>query len=248
MLKVIILEDENKASQMLQDCIKMVAPDCSIEGIAKNLKEGEQIIKDVKPDLAFFDVELPDGHSFDLLARLPEIDFAIIFTTAHGKYAVNAFKYSAIDFIVKPITPNAIKDAIGKAKESFYIKQMREKINNLIENRNRKEEEKKIFLQCADSIYFVAINEVVRCQSDNNYTNVFLDNGDKILITKTIKEFELMLPQSLFFRSHQSHIVNVSYINQIKKKTYQIILKNGDAIQLATRKKEELLKIMKSRL
>lgn len=247
MLKVIIIEDENKASQMLQDCIKLVAPDCSVEGIATNLKDGKKLIETIKPDLAFLDVELPDGHSFDLLAELQKIDFGIIFTTAHGKYAVNAFKYSAIDFVIKPITPDAIKNAIEKANESLYVKQMSEKINNLVANRNRDEKEKKILLQCADTIYFATISEIVHCQSDNNYTNVFLNNGDKILISKTIKEFEQLLPNTQFFRTHQSHIVNLSYINQIKKRTYQIILKNGDTIQLATRKKEELLNVMKNR-
>lgn len=247
MLKIIILEDEKKSACMLQDCIKMVAPDCSIEGIATNLKEGYDLILRTNPDLAFFDVELPDGHSFDLLAELPEINFDIIFTTAHSKYAVSAFKYSAIDFIIKPITPDAISDAIEKAKKSIYFKQMSAKINNLVENRKRPDEEKKIILQCADTIHFATINEIVRCQSDNNYTHIILSNSENILVSKPLKEYEQLLPQSLFFRTHQSHIVNLSYISQIKKRTFQIVLKNGDIIQLATRKKDKLIEAMKSR-
>lgn len=245
MLKVIILEDENKAACMLQDCIKAVAPDCEIVGVASTLKEGKELILNTDIDLAFFDIELPDGHSFDLLAELPEINFDIIFTTAYSKYAVNAFQYSAIDFVVKPITPESISNAIEKAKKSFYFKQMSEKISNLVENRNRSDEEKRIILQCADSIYYATIKDIVRCQSDNNYTHIVLNNGENILVSKPLIEYEQMLPPFLFFRSHQSHIVNLSYISQIKKRTYQIVLKNGDIIQLATRKKDQLIEAMK---
>ena len=248
MLKVIIVEDEKWAANMLRDSIKMVAPDCQIEGIASNLKDTKELIDKVKPDLAFFDIELPDGHSFDFLATLQKINFAIIFTTAHSKYAVTAFQYSAIDFIVKPITPDLVDVAIQKAKESISQKQMDKKIENFIENQDRPEEEKKIILECADTIHFAMFKEIVHCQSDNNYTNIYLVNGEKIFVSKTLKEFEQLLPSSMFYRVHQSHIVNFSFIKQIKKRTFRIILNNGDSVKLATRKKDALLKIMKDRM
>lgn len=247
MLKIIILEDENKAACMLQDCIKLVAPDCKIEGIASNLSECKTLIRDVKPDLAFFDVELPDGHSFDLLTELSEINFSIIFTTAHSKYAVSAFRFSAIDYVIKPITPDAISEAISKAKEAIYFKQMRDKIDNLLLNTKLNDDEKKIVLHCSDTIHFISLKEIIRCNADNNYTFVYLTNGTHILASKTIKDFEQMLPESMFFRCHQSHIVNISFISQVKKKTFEVILANGDKVQLATRKKEALLAVMKTK-
>ncbi len=247
MLKTIIIEDEANEARMLQDCIQLVASECDVLGVATTLTEAKFLINKTNPDLAFFDVELPDGKSIDMLADMKEINFGIIFTTAHSRYAINAFQLSAIDFVIKPITPKLITYAIEKAKKAIYFKEMQEKINNLIYNNTHPDDEKKIVLQCADSIYYVNVKDIVHCKADNNYTLFVLNNGSSIMVSKTIKEFEHLLPASIFFRTHQSHIVNLNYISQIKKKSLEIHLKNNDIVHLATRKKDQLMDILKSR-
>ncbi len=245
MLNIAIIEDEKKIADSLSSIIKNSAPDCNIVAYADSIESGLRLFATYKVDFAFFDVELKDGLSFKILEQLPSIDFRIVFVTAHSHYAINAFEYSALDYIVKPIHVDCVLRAITRAKKACQDKQATSNISFLLDNLNQSKENQKIILQTAETNHYVQLKEIVRCESENNYCNIILNSGEKILVSKPLKEYEKLLPCKCFFRVHQSHLINLNYIKQIKKRLYKIILSNGDKVPLASRRKEELTEKMK---
>ncbi|HOO85200.1 MAG TPA: LytTR family DNA-binding domain-containing protein [Prolixibacteraceae bacterium] len=246
MLHIAIIEDEEKTAEILIKYIKNISPDYEICGIADTISSGIELIMNNKPDIVFFDVELKDGLSFEILKKLPEINFQIIFTTAHSQYAINAFEYSALDYIIKPTNPESITKALLKAEKKINNETLREKINILINNLNTHPEHQKIALQTADSNYYICIDEILRCEAENNYCNFILENGEKILVSKPLKIYEQQLPASVFFRVHQSHLINLHKIRQVKKRTCKILMCNGESIPLSARRKDALLEKLKT--
>lgn len=244
MYKVVIIEDDRELAQTLESIIKTEAPFLEVKGIAPSISLGQKLIAEVNPDIAFCDVELEDGLSFDLLEKLPAINFEIIFVTAFSKYAVNAFRYSAIDFIVKPVDPDDIRRVSEKAIKSLSEKNIQERINNLLYNNKASELNQRIMLQTAGSVYFVPLNEVVRCESDINYTQFILKDGRSILVSKTIGEYEKIMPSN-FFRAHRSHLLNLHYVTEVKKRKGVAILSNKEKIEISVRKKDAFLQAMK---
>jgi len=245
MIKVAIIEDEKKTADTLSNIIMNISPNYQILGIADNIDDGFALINAQKPDIAFFDVELKDGLSFEILKQLPVVDFPVIFTTAYSHYAVRAFEYSAIDYIVKPVNPELIAKALLKAEHSLQRNTIQSKIEVLMSNLNAQEEKQKIVLQTAESNFYVQIDEIVRCEAENNYCNVILDCGEKIMVSKPLKKYEEHLPSNLFFRCHQSHLVNIKKIRQIKKRACKVIMENGDKVPLSARRKEMLITILR---
>lgn len=245
MYKVVIIEDDRELAQTLESILKTEAPLFEVKGIAPSVAAGEKLINDVKPDIAFCDVELEDGLSFELLEKLPEINFEIVFVTAYSKYAVQAFRFSAIDFVVKPIDPDDIRRVSEKVVKSLSDKNIHERINNLLYNHKADEQDRRIMLQTAGSVYYVPLNEVVRCESDVNYTSFLLSDGRSVLVSKTMGEFEKMLP-SFFFRAHRSHLVNLHYVVEVNKRQGVAVLSNKEKIEISVRKKDAFLQAMKS--
>jgi two-component system LytT family response regulator len=244
MYKVIIIEDDIELAQTLSRIISIEAPSFDLKGIATSIAEAEKLIAEVNPDVAFCDVELKDGLSFELLEKLPKINFEIIFVTAFSQYAINAFQYSAIDFVVKPIDPDDIRRASEKVVESLTKKNIEERIHNLLFNRSQDQKEQRIVLQTAGSIHVVKLKDIIRCESDINYTTFFLNDGKSIMVSKTMGEFERLLP-SYFFRAHRSHLINLNYVIEVKKRTGIAILTNNEKIEISFRKKEAFLKAIK---
>jgi len=244
MYKVIIIEDDIELAQTLAKVLSIEAPFFELKGIAPSIAEGEKLINEVKPDVAFFDVELKDGLSFELLEKLPKIDFEIIFVTAFSHYAINAFQYSAIDFVVKPIDPDDIRRASERAVESLSKKNIAERIQNLLFNRTKESTEQRLMLQTAGSVHFVKISDIIRCESDINYTTFFLSTGKSIMVSKTMGEFERLLP-AFFFRAHRSHLINLNYVVEVKKRSGIAILSNNEKIEVSFRKKEAFLNALK---
>lgn len=245
MLKIAIIEDEPKMAEALTKCIKVVSLDCNIVAYADSIETGLKLFSTYKIDCAFMDVELKDGLSFEILKQLPKIDFHIIFVTAYSHFAVTAFNYSALDYIVKPADVSAISRALERVKAKQQQSHSNHNIEVLLENLNTGKQNQKIILQTAESTYFVKLNDIVRCESDNNYCNFILTNGEKIMVSKSLKDYENILPKEVFFRTHQSHLININYIHRIKKRTFKVILNNGEITPLAVRRKDELLDLMK---
>ncbi len=245
MIKVVIIEDDKSLAATLMKILSEVAPQCKVMGIAPSVKEAKQLIDDVKPDIAFFDVELEDGLSFDLLEQLTDINFEIIFVTAYSSYAFNAFKYSAIDFIVKPVDPDDISRAVSRAVKSLSKNDISKRIDIFLQN--KKEEQvinQRITLRTSASTHYVQIKDIIRCESDINYTTFHLVDGKKIVVSKTMGEFEKMLPE-IFFRVHRSHLVNLGFIVEVQKRSNTVFLSNKEKVPVSIRKKEGLLSALK---
>jgi two-component system, LytTR family, response regulator len=244
MYKVIIIEDDIELAQTLAKVISNEAPFFELKGMAASIAEGEKLIAEVNPEVAFLDVELKDGLSFELLEKLPSINFEIIFVTAFSHYAINAFHYSAIDFVLKPIDPDDIRRASERAVESLSKKNIDERIQNLLFNRNKEPADHRIILQTAGSAHFVRVKDIIRCESDVNYTTFYLCDGKSIMVSKTMGEFERLLP-SCFFRAHRSHLINLNYVVEVKKRSGIAILSNKEKIEISFRKKDAFLKALK---
>jgi len=247
MLKTIVIEDETYAlehlTQLLTNyCSKKV----SIVGIARDMKSAFKTINEHNPELVLMDIRLPDGNSFDLLKKFDEINFNIIFTTAYSEYAIEAFKFSAIHYLLKPIDPIDLNDAIDKAEAELNLHNLNGRINALMYNIQKGTlQEKKIVLTTQKDIYIVNSSEVVLCVSDRNNTEFILVDGRKIQVSKTIKEYEDILAFHGFFRTHRQYLINLQHIKSIERTgTGKVRMKGDIEIPFAVRKKEELLKIV----
>ena len=198
------------------------------------------------PDIVFLDVELSDGTGFDLLQRLKPIDFKVIFITGYNDFAIKAFRFSAIDYLVKPLDPQELTEAVQKAETALGKELFDLKINNLFANLERPKDLQKLLLKTADRIYSINVQDITNCESDKNYTTFYFISSPKIVVSTTLKEFELLLSPYIFFRSHQSHLINMAYFDHFIKVDggNKIVLKNKQTIPLSVRKKEEFLTML----
>ncbi len=240
-MKAVIIDDESNVRETTRKLLEAFVPGIIILGEADGVVEGEKLIEKVNPDLIFLDIEMTDGTGFDLLNRFPKRSFKVIFITGHNDYAIKAFKFSALDYILKPVDPDDLVRATEKVFKESDQRTSGIQQEALAENLSNKEY-KKLVLRDQDSVYLVTIEEIVQCTADGNYTHFFLIDGRKITISTTLKEYEALLTPSNFFRCHQSHLINLRYFERLDKREGGIIhLKNGGMAPLATRKKEQLL-------
>ena len=249
MIKAIIIDDERHCINRLENILK---EHCSYEveltGSFETVHEGLEAIKKLKPQLIFLDVEIQDKTGFDLLKQIPEIDFEVIFTTAYDKYAVQAFKFSAIDYLLKPVDAEDLQQALDKLKVKFSRDEMSQKLDALFHNlKNIKGSSKKICVPVLTGLIFVNVEDIVRCESNVNYTTLLTKDKQKILVAKTLKEFEELLGDYNFFRVHNSHLINLDYIKSYNKgKGGTVSMTDGSEIEVSTRRKEEFLKKLMS--
>jgi len=241
-MNVIIIDDEPLARQTIETIINENFPNINIVGQAGSVQSGVKIINDTKADLIFLDVDLTDGSGFDILTSIKNISFKVIFITAHQEYALRAIKFSAFDFILKPVSANELIEAVQRVeKESDTVNQAMKWdafFNNISEN---KEKIKKLVLRTSESIHLVQISDIIRCEADNNYSTFFLDSGEKIVISKGLKEYEELLGKHGFFRVHQSHLINLSYILRFDKKDGGfVVLTDKSIVPVSQRKKQRL--------
>lgn len=239
MLKAVIIEDTDQDKQWLKSLLDPYKNEIQVVGEADNLPEAVSIITLLKPDVVFLDVQIKGGDGFDVIRALDPINFKIIFTTSFDTFAVRAIRLSALDYLVKPVDKDEFDSAIGRllseATESAQKKQIEVLVNNL-------RQVNKLALPSQNTIRFVDIDSIIRCQADSNYTWFFLTNGTKLLVTKCLKEFEEMLEPSGFCRVHQSHLVNLRYISEFKKESGGIVvMEDSEEIYVARRRKDILL-------
>ena len=239
-MKVILVDDETSIRDTIKILLSMIAPDTIIIGEANSVASGIQLLKSVKPDLLLLDVEMSDGTGFDLLAQLPPLPYPVIFVTAHNGYAIDAFKYSALDYVLKPIDPDDLQNAIAKAKDVIDIQSQQLQLNNATQV--YKNMVKTIVLKDSDSVHLLKIEQIIRCQAEDNYTRFTIEDGRQILVSKTLKEYEKMLTNSEFFRPHQSHLINLNhFLRYDKKEGGMIVMNNQDIVPVSSRKKEGLM-------
>jgi two-component system LytT family response regulator len=243
-MRALIIDDHAHVRENLRLLLNEVAPDIELVGEADGVNSGEQAIKALHPDLVFLDIEMADGTGFDLLNRFKEPDFRLIFVTGHDGYAIRAFRVSAIDYLLKPVDPDDLQEAIEKVRKQPLLQKMQIQEAEEIQHAEKLQQ---LVLSDSENIYLVQVSDILRCQSEDNYTRFFLIDGRKLIISKTLKEYAELLEPSGFFRCHQSHLINLLFFDHYDKRDGGTIrMKDGATLPLATRKKDQLIQVLKS--
>lgn len=243
MIKAVIIEDEPVYAEMVQSLSGEFYPGIEIRGYAQTVETAALLLASAQPDIAFCDIELKDGTMFDVLKKMNSISFQIIFITAHNKFAIQAFKFSAIDYLLKPVEETEFRNAVDRAIERVNQKQLQH-IRLMLENMDRSNENRRIVLRTMDQIHIVNIKDIVRCRADNTYTTFYLVTGENILVSKGMKEYEDILCENGFFKIHQSHIINLQFLRKIDKSSEEVILSDKTRLPLSQRRKQDLLQIL----
>ncbi|MCH8904658.1 MAG: response regulator transcription factor [Bacteroidetes bacterium] len=246
MIHAVIIDDEEKARNNLDNLLKEYCEQVEVVAKEGTIAAGIKAINNSNPDLVFLDVEMRNETGFDLFDKKEDIDFEVIFVTAHHKYAVKAFKFSAMDYLLKPIDIEELKAAVDKIEEKKASSMTKEKFELLVQNlKNPGGDMQKIALPSLEGIIFVNLDEIIRCESTANYTNFMLSSGKKILVSKTIKYFDDLLSDYNFFRVHQSHLINLRHISKyVKGEGGHTVMSDGAMVMVSRRKKEPFLKKM----
>lgn len=245
MIRALIIDDETNARNAVKNMLNFYCKNIEVIGEADSIESGVKSINKFNPDLVFLDMKLPDGTGFDLLNSFKKIEFKIIFVTAYNQFAVQAFKFSAIDYLLKPINPKEFVEAVTRAEQETEKNEYKVKLEAFFSNlKPGTAGRKKIVLKTAESIHLINTDEIIRCESDKGYTEFFLQNGKKILVSKVLKEYDELLSAYGFIRTHQSHLINVNYIESFQKEDGgYILMKDQAAIPVSNRKKESILKL-----
>lgn len=244
MIKAIIIDDSEQARITFKMDLQAYAKDIEVIAEASGVVEGAKLLKRVQPDILFLDIQMQDGSGFDLLDVLPEISFKIVFITASDAYAIKAFRYAAIDYLLKPIDPDELVSALDKYREQHLNENAKYRLlNDSLKNQSKQHE--RLALHTQDKIHIVRINDIVRCESNVNYTCFYFENGKKMLVTKTLKEFEELLADQGFYRVHQSHLINTKCIREyVKTEGGHLMLNDNTMIPVSTRKRPEVMKML----
>jgi two-component system LytT family response regulator len=242
-LKTVIVDDEQDAVDFISSIIGEYCPSLEVVAMANNVNQGVTAINDKKPDLVFLDVEMPNGNGFDLLAQFPEKDFDVVFITAFNHYAIKAIKFSAVDYILKPININEFVEAVNRVikKRSERRSQGNESLKILMENL-RTSPPSRMAIPTADGMEYLNPRDIIRIEADRSYSWFYLTGGRKILVSKHLKEFQELLSDRYFFRSHNSHLVNLKYVKKyIRKEGGYIEMTDGAMIPVSRNRKDLFL-------
>ncbi|GHC43254.1 LytR/AlgR family response regulator transcription factor [Ulvibacter litoralis] len=243
MLKALLIDDEAHCAERIKKLLVPYESTIQLLGTYTTVDDGIKAIEAVQPDVVFLDIQIHDQTGFDLLDKLATIPFEVIFTTAHNNYAIDAFKYSALDYLLKPITKIDFDAAVLKFQKKNSLEETTNKLKVLFHNLSTQTEGlKKMAIPTLDGFVFVAISEIIRCESDGNYTHITLKNGEHLTASKTLKHFEDVLPTLNFFRIHKSHLINLNYVEKyLKGKGGYVQMNDGKNIEVAVRRKEGFL-------
>jgi two-component system, LytTR family, response regulator len=247
MVFAVIIDDEQNNIDNLAALLKQNCPQISVVATAMNANDGEKIILLHNPDLVFLDIQMPQKNGFDMLKSLKTFSFEVIFVTAFDQYGIQAIKFSAIDYLLKPINIEDLKQAVQKVVEKNKQKKQNLQLENLINllQQTQQKQFHRIALQTAKETRFVEPDKIVRCESSNNYTSFYLNTKEKILTSKPIFEYEDMLKDYGFVRCHQSHLVNKSFIKSwIKEEGGYLLMEDNTHIPISRQKKEGLKQIL----
>jgi len=240
-MRAVVVDDIQKFRKNLIQDLADYCPDIEVVGEADGVISAAKKINNLKPDVVFLDIQINEGTAFDLLSVLGDIKFKIIFTTASDEFAIKAFKISAIDYLLKPIDIDELKCAVAKLK--IGNKDNYELLQSNIKEENKSN--KRLALHSQDKIEIIEIGDIIRCESNVNYTQFFFKDGTKMLVTKTLKEYDKMLTEFGFYRVHQSHLINIDYLKEyVKIDGGYLKMKDGSSVPISTRKKTSVLKLL----
>lgn len=241
-MKALIVDDEISNQENLQQLLKSYAEDVQVCAIAGTIAEAETAIKQHRPELVFLDIQLHNRSGFDLLKQLDEINFEIIFVTAYDQYGIQAIKFAALDYLLKPIDIDELAAAVNKARKAVQQKKKNERLGHFLEYlKDDNQTSPRIALPLFGETRYISINDIVRCEADNTYTRFFLTTGEQVLVSKTLKEYATMLLEYGFLRVHQSHLINPDFIKSwLKEDGGCLLLNDGHKIPVSKLKKDEV--------
>jgi two-component system, LytTR family, response regulator len=242
-MKVAIIDDEDNNIDNLQQLLLEYCSEVKVVGAASDADAGAALINRAQPDLVFLDIEMPGKNGFDLLKSLPELNFELIFVTAHHQYGIQAVKFAAIDYLLKPINIEELKGAVAKAVKKRAEKNRNVQLENLIQilHQQHAKSEHRIALPTAKETRFAKTEEIIRCESSNIYTTFYLVSGEKIMVSKPIYEYEELLADYQFIRCHQSHIVNKKFIKSwVKEDGGYLLLYDKTQVPVSRQNRESI--------
>jgi two-component system LytT family response regulator len=246
MLNAVIVDDEDSGARGLQKLLNRYCPQVNVAGMAHSIDEAEQKISASNPDVVFLDIEMPFGSGFDLLSRMKNIHFEVIFTTAYSQYAIKAFKHNAIDYLLKPIDPDELMEAVKKCEEKKGRETLDlKKIENLFSSLSQTNKVQKLPVHTPEGIIYLEADKVLRLEADGNYTKIYLEGGQKYISSRTLKDYEEMFHPKEFFRIHKTHLVNLRHVKQyIKGEGGEVLMSDGTLLEVSRYKKNELLALL----
>ena len=246
-ITAVLIDDEKNNLSNLSGLLAVYCPEVTVTGEAQSAVEGREQILRLHPDLVFLDIQMPGTNGFELLQQLPPPAFEVIFVTAHDQYGIQAVKFAAVDYLLKPIDVNELKAAVHKSALRLAEKKKNRQLENLLHllHQQQNKDEHRIALSTQKETRFLYTRQIIRCESNNNYCYFYLDNGEKLLISKPMYEYEPLLSPYGFVRCHQSHLVNKRFVKSwIHKDGNFLLLENGATIPVSRNRKEAVLEAL----
>jgi two-component system, LytTR family, response regulator len=246
MIKAIIIDDERTSRETIKGLLKKNCPDVQVVGEADGFVSGLNKINSLQPDVIFLDIQMPDGSGFKLLEEIDEINFEVIFTTAYDQFAIKAIRYSALDYLLKPINPDELTHAVGKLAMKLKKGKDNTGVNFLLDTiKSPSAKIKRIVLSELDGLQIIEVDNIIRCEADGCYTKFFLIDKRVIIVSKILREYEEILSEFNFIRPHKSHLINLKYIKSLIKVDGPIIeMSDNSQIPVARRKKDQILDLL----
>lgn len=252
MITAILIDDDSNLRDGMRELLAFYAPDIVIIGEAEDVETGVTVMDKLKPQVVFLDIQLNDGTGFDVLEQLAKKNGTttshIVFITAHEEYAIKAFRFSALDFLLKPVDPDELEIVVGKIRTVLEKKNDYAHIDLLLENIRKKVDNfKRIALTTSEGIHVFEVSDIIRCEGEDNYTTFYIKNNKPIIISRTLKEYEELLSEYGFERIHQSHLINLAYLKSyVKKDGGYVVMADNAQLPISQRKKERLQELIKS--
>jgi two-component system LytT family response regulator len=247
MKKALIIDDEQRTRELIAKMIESF--DMGIVAIPKgeNVKSGLEAIREIQPDLVFLDIQMPDGTGFDLLKAIPDKNFEVIFITAHEEFAIKAIKFSALDYILKPVDPEELRGALERALETMNGQKNEQPQFEALQHNIQPNQKRRLVLKTQESVHVVELDHIIRCEADRNYTSFYLTEGKKILVSRTLKDYETLLSGHNFLRVQQSHLVNLNFVDRYDKGNGgAVVMKDGSEVPLSPAKRDIFFQILEN--
>ena len=248
MKRAVIIDDENRTRDLIAKMINSFGLEINAISSGESVSSGLAAIEEHNPDVVFLDIQMPDGTGFDLLKAIPNKNFEVVFITAHEEFAIKAIKFSALDYILKPIDPEELKQTVVRVLQTIENKKDEKQFEALQYNL-QSSQKRKLVLKTQESIHIVELDTIIRCEADKNYTSFFLTGGKKIIVSRTLKEYENLLNGYNFLRVQQSHLINLDFVARYDKGNGgSVIMKDDSEVPLSPAKRELFFKILENLL
>lgn len=243
-IHAVLVDDEDNSLEALEILLNKYCPDVQVDGRAQSVEEAIETIDEIKPELVFLDIALPDGQGFEVLEGVSHTDFEVVFTTAYDQYALKAFEFSALDYLLKPINAEKLRLSVERFQEIRGKESIGERVSVLKESLNNLNE--RIILSSMDGFEVYKIADILRCEANGSYTTFFIKDGKKVVTSKTLNNFEKLLEDMPFVRVHSKHLVNLNYIKRyISGRGGYIVFEDGSQVDVSERKKKDFIRLMK---